>query len=269
MLREFKIPRELFFRRLQSLTGIFLVLFLIEHLLTNSQAALPLGDYGMGFVRAVDAIHNLPYLRAIEIFFLATPFIVHAVWGLEYARQAKLNSGGSDGTRPSLRRYARNHAFSWQRITAWILLIGLILHVGSMRFVKYPEKSGEGVNTEFTVQVSEDPGLKSLEEKIGFRLEPSPKEGKVLAVAKSFGVASLLVVRDTFKSWLMVALYSIFVVAATYHAFNGLWTASITWGLAVTERSQRLVLRFSQGLMAVVTFLGLAAVWLTYFNLKQ
>ena len=44
------IPRAFIWRRLHSLMGLWLVLFLGEHLLTNSQAALWLGDNGKGFV---------------------------------------------------------------------------------------------------------------------------------------------------------------------------------------------------------------------------
>lgn len=63
------IPKAFIWRRLHSLMGLWLVLFLIEHLLTNSQAALWLGDNGRGFVNMVNAIHNLPYLEVIELTF--------------------------------------------------------------------------------------------------------------------------------------------------------------------------------------------------------
>lgn len=39
-------------------------------------------------------------------------------------------------------------------------------------------------------------------------------------------------------------LYILGIIAAAYHFANGLWSASIVWGLAVRERSQRAVLRF-------------------------
>ncbi len=39
-------------------------------------------------------------------------------------------------------------------------------------------------------------------------------------------------------------VYVLGVLAAAYHLANGLWSASIVWGLAVREASQRAVLRF-------------------------
>ncbi len=75
------IPREFIWRRAHSLTGIWLVLFLIEHLFTNSQAALYIGDDGLGFVSSVNWLKNLPYLQVIEIFLLGVPFLIHGIWG--------------------------------------------------------------------------------------------------------------------------------------------------------------------------------------------
>ena len=51
-------------------------------------------------------------------------------------------------------------------------------------------------------------------------------DNQVVAVAKDFGTASVLAVRDTFKNFLYVGLYTIFVLAACFHGFNGLWTFS-------------------------------------------
>ena len=57
------IPKEFIRRRAHSLMGLWLVLFLIEHLFTNSQAALLIGDNGSGFVKAVNALKSLPYFQ--------------------------------------------------------------------------------------------------------------------------------------------------------------------------------------------------------------
>ena len=61
------IPKAFLWRRLHSIAGLWLVIFIISHLFTNSQAALLIGDDGQGFINAVNAIHNLPYLPLIEI----------------------------------------------------------------------------------------------------------------------------------------------------------------------------------------------------------
>jgi succinate dehydrogenase / fumarate reductase cytochrome b subunit len=47
----------------------------------------------------------------------------------------------------------------------------------------------------------------------------------------------------TARPWVR-PLYVLGILAAAYHFANGLWSASIVWGLAVREASQRAVLRF-------------------------
>jgi succinate dehydrogenase / fumarate reductase cytochrome b subunit len=78
----------------------------------------------------------------------------------------------------------------------------------------------------------------------------------VIAVTDNFGTASLLVVRDTFKSPLYVGLYTIFVLAACFHAFNGLWTFLITWGIVLRMSAQKATVKMAVALMLLVTFLG-------------
>lgn len=332
------IPQAFVWRRLHSLTGIFLVLFLISHLLTNSQAALFFGEDGHGFIKSVNDIHNLPFLPAIEIGLLAVPILLHLIWGIRYLWTGESNSFSGDGTTPSLPEYGRNKAYTWQRITSWILLIGILGHVAQMRLIHYPTSATVEGQTYYMLPVSLDQGLIPLAERLRVRLlnqkmidyekqldfsnthsssaavkdffvslgglfskPSSPEElhpdaksmlvaqrelqqldwiqaaenwslkpGEVLAIAPDFGTIELLLVRDTFKSPLMIALYTLFVLAACFHGFNGLWTAMITWGVTLSEMSQRVMLRLSTSLMVLVTFLGLAAIWGTFWiNLKQ
>ncbi len=309
------IPQAFIWRRLHSITGVFIVLFLISHLLTNSQAALFVGEDGSGFVDAVNSIHNLPYLPFIEIALLAVPILIHMVWGIRYLQTGELNSFRSDGTTPSLPEYSRNRAYSWQRITSWVLLFGILAHVIQMRILEYPVSTKVDNETHYMLPVSLDAGLITLAQRLNVRLltqkmidfektaEPaSPewwslpsakeqlveqrrhqqeawakaldaralKEGEVLAVAPDFGTIELLLVRDTFKSPLMIALYTLFVLAACFHGFNGLWTSMITWGVTISEKAQKNMLFVSTALMVAVTFLGLAAIWGTFWlNLKQ
>lgn len=310
------IPSAFIWRRLHSLTGLWLVLFLIEHLLTNSQAALFIGDNGNGFVRAVNFLKDLPYLPVIEIFLLGVPFFIHGVWGIRYLLTAEYNSFSTDGSKPSLPQYARNQAYTWQRLTSWILLIGVIAHVVHMRFMEYPTSAQLGTQHLYISRVNEDEGLYTLSRRLGFEIyntqqvqdlkqqilsQPplgvsrntpeelvaaqeqeeekawlealekwSLSEKQAVVVSPSFGVAELLMVRDAFKSPTMMILYSIFVLAACFHAFNGLWTGMIKWGLTLTARSQLLMRRLAIGLMVLVAFLGFAAIWGTYwFNLTH
>ncbi|GAB4232197.1 MAG: succinate dehydrogenase cytochrome b558 subunit [Chlamydiales bacterium] len=303
---ESPIPQAFIWRRLHSLTGLFLVLFLSQHLLTNSKAALWIGDDGVGFIKSVNAIHDLPYLLFIEIFLLGVPFAIHIIWGIKYLRTSKLNSFKTDGSRPYL-PYRRNKAYSWQRITSWILLVGVIAHVFNMRIIHYPEKVKVGDQDYYLIAVTEDQGMATLLPRLDAALYPSPwyfegnikaaqeagvpateqvihqleklkqtaenlhpKENEVIVMAKDFGTADLFVVRDAFKSPIESILYSIFVMAASYHAFNGLWTFLISWGVILTGASQRIMRKGAVGLIILVAFLGLAAAWGTYWlNLYQ
>lgn len=332
-------PAAFIWRRLHSLTGIFLSLFLVEHLFVNSQAALFVGDDGSGFIHAVNAIRNLPYLPIIEMTLLGVPIFIHLVWGMKYLHTAELNSFRTDGTKPSLPFYPRNRAYSWQRITSWILFFGLLGHIVHMRFIEYPISTKVGTQKQYMVKLNLDSGLYTLAKRLGVKLydaqeienkikeskgwlhdvpigetwgsvvaaipklfekgmdskrektpqellfeqqkqerinwlktlsEKTLKEGQVIAVADNFGTAELLVVRETFKMPLMIALYTIFVLSACFHGFNGLWTSMITWGVTLTALSQRIMRYIATGIMLMVAFFGMAAIWGTYWlNLKS
>ncbi|MGZ3633138.1 MAG: succinate dehydrogenase [Parachlamydiaceae bacterium] len=281
------IPKAFIWRRLHSLTGFFLALYLFEHLLVNSQAALYFGDDGSGFVEAVDAIHRLPYLVFLEMGLLGIPILLHAGFGIQYLLTAQSNSRISDGSKPSLPEYSRNRAYTWQRITSWILLFALAFHIIQMRFVAYPSTIKENGQHLYMVRMQEDSGLESLSKRLKFsiytqnqadqlkpwndvlekkRLQP----GEVVGVTPSFGMAELLIVRETFKMPLMLVFYTLFVLAACFHAYNGLWTFMISWGINLSQRSQTWMLRFCILLMILVAFFGLSAIWATYWiNLKQ
>ncbi len=335
------IPNAFIWRKVHSLTGLFLVLFLIEHLFTNSQAALFFGGDGNGFVRAVNLLHNLPYLPAIETILLGVPILFHGVLGIKYALSSKSNNRRTDGSTPSMREYRRNKAYTWQRWTSWILLIGIIAHVSFMRFYIYPVSAEEGNVRSYFVRLKMDPGLYTLCKRLNVQLydqhqiqakvteardmankinalevkkhEIETKYEKnffkapeisystadqkvfedmqkyqqkqvwlaaltyrpidanqVIAVSPSFGDVILLNVRDSFKSPFTAALYTLFVLATCFHAFNGLWTFCLAWGIILKVRSQNQTLNFCIGLMVLIALLGLTAIWGSYFvNLKN
>lgn len=310
------IPKEFIWRRLHSLTGLWLVGFLILHLLTNSQAALWVGEDGHGFINAVNSINDLPYREALEIFLIAMPFLTHMYLGIIYLFTGKWNSFPTDGSKPSLPEYPRNQAYTWQRITSWILLFLITGHVIQMRFYDRPIESQVGAKKDYYMPVYDDPGVHPLAERLDFALytpeqvkreiavleatlpplssEETPEallqnqehyqrqermealaafplqKGELLTQSLSFGTAELLMLRDVFKSPIMVALYTVLVLSACFHAFNGLWTFMITWGVTLSQRSQWGMRLFAYGLMLLIAFLGLAAVWGTYWiNLKQ
>ena len=259
-----KLPCPFIMRRIHSIMGLWLVIYLCEHLLVNSQVALFFEDDGYGFVDAVNKIHRLPYLRVVEAVVLGLPFLIHGIWGVFYALTGKLNAHKTDGSKPALPQYKRNRAYSWQRITSWLLLVGILAHVVHMRFIEYPDKIVRGNEHFYKVKVTEDRGLVSTAQKLKVTLEEG-KGNKMAALAPTPGAAFLLVVRETFKSPLMVVLYSLLVVASAYHAFNGLWTFMITWGVTLTRRSQKVMRSITNVLMGIVMFLGLMAAWGTFW----
>lgn len=327
------LSRPFALRRIHSLFGFWIVIFLMEHILTNSQAALLIGENGEGFIRGVNFIKNLPYLHVIEITLLGVPILYHMVLGVRYLFTSRMNAYSSGGNKPALRSYGRNHAYSWQRITSWILLIGLIAHVGYMRFYMYPVEVDVGKEQTYFVRITMDSGLYTVSDRLGVKLynqqeidqlerhveshaaelEKLTKEAntieerganhysqvtdellnhyqsleeqktylkglekrkivgdEIIAAAPDFGTATLLIVRDSFKSIFKSILYTIFVLAAVFHGFNGLWTFMITWGIVLKMRSQSTAVNICVALMVLVGFLGLAAVWGTYFvNLRN
>lgn len=310
------VPKEFIWRRLHSLLGIWLVLFLIVHLLVNAQAALPLGEDGAGFIHSANSLEALPFLVVLEGLVLGLPILIHLVWGVLYLRTAKYNSFATDGSHPSLSQYSRNHAYTWQRITAWLLIVGVLGHVIHMRFLERPLEAQRGAEKSFMVRVQADPGLYTLADRLNVKLynqdqveelrelltaipaagdqTPLPErsvaaqqreqdavwlqalvtrplgENDVMAVAPDFGRAELLMLRETFKHPVMLVLYTLLVLTTCYHAFNGLWTALIKWGVTLSARSQAYMVRITTWLMVIVAFLGLAAVWGTYWiNLRQ
>lgn len=311
------LPRAFVWKRLHSLMGLWLVLFLIIHLLANSQAALFLGENGQGFIKAANDIHSLPYLLAIEILLLGIPFAIHIIWGVQALLTAEPNSFASDGSKPSLPEYPRNKAYTWQRITSWLLLILITAHVIQMRVMEAPTSARRGEETTYMVRLNGDPGLYPLAVRLGVMVyEPkqvqeqvenfqkmaplaaidpqSPQDlvkaqafqheehwiealtarplqpHQVIAATRDFGTAELLMVRETFKMPVMLVLYTVLVLSACFHAFNGLWTCMITWGVTLSVYAQNRMKKVAIGFMILLSLLGLAAIWGTYWvNLYQ
>lgn len=289
-MSESAVPKAFLARRMHSFFGLFLSGFLFFHLFTNSQTGLLLGDDGKDYIKSVNGIHDIPYLPVIELSFLALPIVIHGLWGLKYLRTAEYNSFGGDGITPYLPEYGRNRAYTWQRITSWILLFAIVLHVVHMRFYDAPLKVSSEGNAHYFVMVQQDEGLESLSRRLKVELlnnssiplnTPSEKAkyeswkgelqaGTLVAMAKDFGTAELLMVRNVFKDPWMMLLYTIFLFAACFHAFNGLWTFCITWGITLSTRSQALMLKFSTFLMGITLIFGLVSIYLTYWiNLRH
>lgn len=316
------IHRPFVERRIHSLLGLFIVLFLTEHLITNSQAALFLGDDGKGFIEMVNWIHELPFLPVIELTLIGVPILYHGYKGIGYAIHGRPNSYPTNGAKPSMVT-GRSLAYTVQRFSSWILLIGLIFHVGYLRFYKYPHEVVMGEKAAYFTRISMDDGLYTLSDRLGVTLygkkevaraksediqvravvplygtssvfsealakEWSQKQSaqfrklytdglgyrtvskkQVIAESPSFGTVTLLNVRDSFKHVWIAALYTVFVLAAVFHAYNGLWTFLITWGVVLRIPVQKTAVKLCYAFMALMGALGLFAIWGTfYLNLR-
>jgi succinate dehydrogenase / fumarate reductase cytochrome b subunit len=299
-------------RRVHSLMGFWIVIYLVEHLITNSQATLWIGDDGAGFITFVNFLESLPYLQVIESLLIGLPLLIHAIWGIQRALEQKMNSFPTKGDSPHL-SYSRNHAFTWQRLSSWILLFGIIGHVIQMRFIENPKKTIVDNQIHYLNKITFDEGLYTLAPRLGVTLysaqmiselntfcsknEFSPDKGQeidqiqqtaqknkwirdlksfslknneVIAESPSPGIGMLLMVRNTFKVPLFAVLYTIFVLAASFHACNGFWTFLITWGVLLSYRSQKSMIPVSVIGMFVLSFLGLIAIWGSYWiNLRS
>jgi len=276
-MEKTKVPIAFFLRRIQSLTGLGLVIFLLEHLFTNSQVALFL-DSGNGFVRGVNFLQSIPFLNFVEIVLIGMPIVFHASLGVKYIITGDLNSFKTKGTKPSLYQYKRNKAYSMQRISSYILGVLLVFHVVQMRFIDSPKLVNFKGERFYFVKVKNDPKIEMLANKLKFDIylkdeiknldekfqKMKLKDNQILAFSKKNGSLFLLQVRDSFKNPLMVGLYTIFVLAAAFHGFNGLWTFLITWGFIITNRSQSLSLKICFLSMIVVLSLGLMAIWSSF-----
>ncbi|MEG0036804.1 MAG: hypothetical protein RSB82_00435 [Victivallaceae bacterium] len=293
--KKLSIPTAFAIRRLHSLTGLAFTLFVCEHLFTNSLSSSLLAE-GKYFVWMVDGFHKIPGLKVIEICLLALPFGLHAVVGIKYALEAKFNSVKHGNDHPHC-NFERNHAYSWQRITAWFLLVGILLHVVHMRFMEYPRKITLDDRNYYLVTLNESVSSKKIIDTLSLGVVSPSKDvissgnfslnqieklasdlqvkdfldglkDQWVVVASSAGQAFLVIVRKSFTSVFMSLLYSMLVLTAVYHGFNGLWSFTVRWGIIISQKKQMLFLKYAFVLMLGVAFLGLFAVWGTYWSSK-
>jgi succinate dehydrogenase / fumarate reductase cytochrome b subunit len=116
------ISNEFYLRRLHSLTGVLMGLFLFNHFLTNSFIF-----FGReSFNHKVHLIHSIPGLLLLEIALVAAPFIFHGAYGLYIMMNGKQNF--------QYYRYTRNSLYTIQRLTAAILTAFILWHVLELRF---------------------------------------------------------------------------------------------------------------------------------------
>jgi len=199
-------------RRLHSLAGIIPIgVFLIEHLLTNSLVFLK--DGPAKFNEQVHWLHNLHYLLWLEILFIFLPLAFHGCYGIVIAWQARLN--------PGRYRYADNWRYTLQRVTAWIVVVFILVHLAHFRFAHW------------------------------FGGQPYPGTPDPFALTQN-GFLNLLL-----PVWVWGIVYMVGLAAAVFHFCNGIVTFCITWGIAVSVNSRKRMTVVAGAAFAVLMIWGL------------
>lgn len=201
-------------RRLHSLSGIIPVgVFLINHLLTNSTAWIKPEK----FDEHVTWIHNLPFLAIIEWGGIFLPIAFHAGYGVVIALQGRSNAT----TYP----YMDNWRYTLQRVTAWITLVFIIVHLIHFRFAHW---------------------FGGLDYKLS-------ADYFFFWTQQSFS----LVLPESV--WMVI--YSVGLLAAVFHFCNGIVTFCITWGITVGDQSRQRVSLAAGGLGVVLLVWGFLSLY--------
>ena len=214
----------LLLRRLHSISGIVPIgLFLFPHLTTNSSIVWGRIGHGGGvaggvetFQHEVNFIHSLPALLLIEIFGLWLPIAYHAILGIYFAKTGRFNT-----TRYA---YQSNWRYTWQRLSGYIALVFIFMHVASLRWGWSFGGLMPGFNPEFAASTT----------------------------AEHF--------QDGTWGMFAAVFYLVGVSAAVYHFANGLWTAAITWGLTISATAQQRWGYACAGIGAALFGAGLTAI---------
>lgn len=126
-----KFSRTFLLRKLHQLTGIVpLGLFFFVHMFTNSKAM----NGEANFEKAVQEIHDIPFLLFLEIFGIFLPLLFHSVYGVIISTEARSNVLGYN--------YGRNWFYFFQRATGIFLFAFIFFHILNLRFGLIP-----GLNT--------------------------------------------------------------------------------------------------------------------------
>ena len=126
-----RFSRTFLLRKLHQLTGIVpLGIFFFVHMFTNSKAM----NGEAQFEKAVQEIHDIPYLLFLEIFGIFIPLLFHSIYGVIISTEAR-NNVLTYG-------YGRNWFYFLQRATGIFLFAFLLFHILNLRFGLMP-----GLNT--------------------------------------------------------------------------------------------------------------------------
>lgn len=121
------LSRTFILRKLHQLTGVVpLGLFFFVHMFTNSKAM----NGEASFEKAVQDIHDIPFLLFLEIFGIFLPLIFHSVYGIIISSEARPNVFSYG--------YGRNWFYIIQRATGIFLFFFIFFHILNFRFGLVP-----------------------------------------------------------------------------------------------------------------------------------
>lgn len=267
-------------RRVFSITGFIAVIFFIQHLFINFFSSFWLINKAKYFISMITFYHTIIGIKYLEIVFIAIPFILHGLIGLKYMIKKRY----------SLKTdvfYDQQKGCVFQRITAWILLIGIALHVLQMRFINHPIKTQINNEKYFAVKVKKSDKIYKVAKKLNFKILEKKAPNKIsyqkvhvmknqdnildanqtYALTKNSSKALLIVIINNFQSKIMVFLYTVYVIAASFHVFNGLWLFLISFKIIKTDIAKKNVLKICMGLVFLYFIFGLSAIWVNFLTM--
>jgi succinate dehydrogenase / fumarate reductase cytochrome b subunit len=99
--------------------------FIIEHMVSN--AAVINRDPQQAYGDQVKFLNSLPLVLGLEIAFIYAPILFHGIYGLFITKQSEPNV--------SRYRWLGNWTYLWQRITGVVLLVFIVWHTLTARFL--------------------------------------------------------------------------------------------------------------------------------------
>ena len=218
---SFFTRHEFLLRRLHSLSGLIPVGAYMCVHLLTNATVL---DSAGTFQKNVYSIHSLGVLLPlVEWGFIFIPILFHAIFGFVIIR------GGS----PNHSEYptVRNYRYTLQRVSGMIAFAFIMWHVFHMHGWFHA-----------------DVWVENVAERL------SGAQFKAYNATSTAGAAIQ-------SSIIVQILYAIGILACVFHLANGMWTMGITWGLTVSESSQRWSSRICTGFGIVLALVGLSALW--------
>lgn len=207
--------------KLHSLTGIIPVgFYMVQHLTLNSFSIAGPGYFN----NVVKFFEAMPwwFLLGIELFGIWLPLFFHAIYGLFIWNRADSKTVARYSKQSQ--KYKENSYFKWQRWTGVLLFFFIIAHM---------------FETTFRTKITHDP------------------ESFIYFEAWATKLAQPIV--NGTGTYLVLALYLVFVAMAAYHLGYGIWNFCIRWGITVSDKAQANMAKFAGGATVALTLLGWAA----------